>query len=274
MMPDLSTNDTSACPLCGSGSHPPEHLRHSLLRCSSCGLVYAGSFGDSPQLYDDAYNVAGEYDEYLRLAEEAAQGKLHLMWGMRRFFDENRNPGRLLDVGCSTGRFMLAAKRRGWETAGVEIAPTAAEVARRLTGAPVHAGTLPELEKTETFDAVTAWEVLEHVTKPADFIARAVAVVRPGGRLCISVPNWESPWMRVSPLAEHWPPYHLTYWSPAPLRRLMREAGLKNIMIGAKPFAWKEELGRRRWPLLPVSLFQGYVLRQKGMHLYATGVKP
>jgi len=59
------------------------------------------------------------------------QGKLYLMWAMRCFFSTAKTGGLLLDIGCSIGRFMLGAKREGWQVIGIEISRKAAEIARK-----------------------------------------------------------------------------------------------------------------------------------------------
>ena len=79
--------------------------------------------------------------------------------------------------------------------------------------------------------------------------------------------------MHRSTLVEHWPPYHLTFWERTTLYQLLSNAGLRNILIAEKPFAWEEEVGNLKWLYLPIALLRSAILNQKGMHLYAIGEK-
>lgn len=266
----------NSCPLCGRRGGNVESVREDfvLLRCPECTLVHTWPLTASRTLYDDAYTDDGEYHYYFSIAVKAQMGKLRVPWPMRRFLKSVKPGGKLLDIGCSTGRFLLAAKRRGWDVSGVEVSKKAATIARDISGARVGVGSVGDLRMGESFDAVTAWEVLEHVPDPVSFVTTAVSLLRRGGVLGLSVPNWDSPWMRQSRNPEHWPPYHLTFWNHKTLGRLFDQVGLDNALIKEKPFAWGEEVGQMKWIYLPISLARSILLHQKGMHLFAIVWKP
>jgi 2-polyprenyl-3-methyl-5-hydroxy-6-metoxy-1,4-benzoquinol methylase len=192
---------------------------------------------------------------------------------MRNLLGAVKPIGHLLDIGCSTGLFLFQAKRRGWHVTGLEVSGRAAALARELTGAPVYVGAIEEFRPPQQFDVVTAWEVLEHVVDPVAFIQVTTALLRPGGTLALSVPNWNSPWMRRSTRHEHWPPYHLTFWNRRTLGRLLTQESLGEVVIREKPFAWTEEVGGIKWAYLPVALARSVLLNQKGMHLFGMARK-
>ena len=74
-------------------------------------------------------------------------------------------PGRVLDVGCGRGFLLDAFRRRGWTVEGTEMSAASSAHAREVLGIPVHVGPLESLDlPAESFDAVTLWHVLEHVT--------------------------------------------------------------------------------------------------------------
>jgi 2-polyprenyl-3-methyl-5-hydroxy-6-metoxy-1,4-benzoquinol methylase len=264
------------CPLCGSERCTPEAAKNgaALLRCEDCSLVYATSRHVPEELYEQAYTEDAEYAEYLQLARKARQDGVHLTWAMRNFFRASTSPGSLLDIGSSTGSFLLAAQRRKWAVAGVELSASAARISSELTGASVTVGTIADHDQAAAYDAVTAWEVLEHVPEPRAFVDSCVRLLRPGGVFAISVPNWRSPWMKRSPHAHHWPPFHLTFWEREPLVTLLVEAGLVDVVVKEKPFAWNEEVGRIKWLYLPIALIRSTLFGDKGMHLFAMGRKP
>lgn len=96
------------------------------------------------------------------------------------------NRGRLLDVGTGVGILMSAAAEAGWIVEGVEPSETAAEKARKLTGAPVYQGVLEALRLPEEhYDAVTIIDTLRSVPDPLAFLLSARRLLRPGGVLLV-----------------------------------------------------------------------------------------
>jgi SAM-dependent methyltransferase len=102
---------------------------------------------------------------------------------------------RVLDVGCQVGRLMLRLQRRGCVAMGVDIVQRDVASGRRnLAGAEPRAhflladgGRLPFVDAS--FDFVTCTETLEHAADPAMMLGELVRVLRPGGRLALSVPD-------------------------------------------------------------------------------------
>ncbi len=169
-------------------------------------------------------------------------GKMLAQLGMWKFHARHqrrewipfRAPGRLLDVGCGAGAFLERMRAFGWAVTGLEFA---ADVARRVeqrTGISVHTGTLPHPDlEPESFDAVTMWQVLEHVQNPRQTVEAATKLLRPGGLLVIEVPNIES--RSFAEFGEHWRglelPRHFQHFSPKTLSATLPEDQLRIIEI-------------------------------------------
>ena len=105
---------------------------------------------------------------------------------------EARKGERVLDLGCGAGRFVAALREAGAEPIGVELAEAALERARRnVPGADLRLvapdGSLP-LGHGE-IDLVWCSEVLEHVPDTVGFLTEARRVLKPGGRLLVTVPD-------------------------------------------------------------------------------------
>lgn len=95
----------------------------------------------------------------------------------------------VLEVGCGRGVTGAYLQRRlGCRVTGVEMHPNvAADAATRLHAVLV--GDLQTLEIPERFDAVLGCEIVEHLPEAAAFLARAGELIRPGGRIVLSIPN-------------------------------------------------------------------------------------
>jgi len=147
--------------------------------------------------------------------------------------------GRILDVGCASGLFLSAARKAGWNIAGVEpsenlFAKAAAALGRE---AELYCATLEHTPLAAgSFDAVTLWDVLEHVPQPLEFLRTCASLLKPGGHLFLNVPDLDSPEARV--LGRRWPlllAEHLNYFNRQSLRFCGEKAGLKWIAFGRRP---------------------------------------
>ena len=98
----------------------------------------------------------------------------------------------MLDVGCSRGSFVADALRLGFRAEGVEPAPDIAQAAR-AAGLNVNTGLLEDLRFPDaSFDALTLFEVIEHLREPSRLLAECRRVLRPGGVLLASTGNGAS----------------------------------------------------------------------------------
>ena len=135
--------------------------------------------------------------------------------------------GRVLDVGCATGFFLEVAASAGWDVYGAEFSRFAAERARRRFGDRICYGQIKDASYPESFfDAVTLFDLLEHVPDPREFLIEVRRVLRPGGALLAVMPDAVSLSARL--MGRHWSHYsmeHLHYFSPETATRLLSESG-------------------------------------------------
>ncbi len=277
--PAGTTSALRACPLCGGSESSQEQFRLTgwLQRCRNCDMVFSESAAIPGTLYEEAFSDNDHfYHGYADEAERLLAGAgTHIAWGWRQFFRSVPVPpggGRILDIGCSTGVFLAEAKRRGWgHLEGIEISPSAAAFARRLLKCDVHEVPIESANlPAEHFDAVTVYEVIEHLPDPIGFVREIARVLRRSGTVTFSTPNWESPWERQCRDVHRAPPYHLNYFTPSTITKLLTGAGFVDVRTARKPFAWKEELGPNAALFLPLSLLRSAVLGQRGNRLFVT----
>jgi 2-polyprenyl-3-methyl-5-hydroxy-6-metoxy-1,4-benzoquinol methylase len=213
---------------------------YDLVRCADCGLVYVGcppSAAELEKLYSFAngYHTSFEDDNSPSAISQQRWAKYYLEL-INRYGDR----GRVLDVGCSVGFFLEAAKKDGWQTQGLEMSADSAEIARSKRGLEVEQGTLESASfAPASFDAVTVWDVIEHVTDPADAMMRMNRLLKPGGIVAMSTPNVDGifpRWsLKVAQPLNYWPhpepPYHLFQFSKRTIRRLLEQTGFEVVAI-------------------------------------------
>ena len=138
----------------------------------------------------------------------------------------------LLDVGCSSGPFLVVARDYGFRVAGVEPAPAAAKTAREMQFV-IYEGTLESLNLVEeSYDAITMFEVIEHLKDPVIVLKECNRILRPGGIVVICTGNTES-WT-VRHMAEDWEYFdiakhggHISFFNPISVRILAERTGFE-----------------------------------------------
>lgn len=211
---------------------------YQLVRCQQCGLIYQNPQLTADELVD--HYPSSNYFLYRTdvQREKTAVQRLDAQHAMNRRRDKIMNyvdgPGRVLDVGCATGAFLVAMRQQGWETAGVELNDDAATFAREELGLDVHTGMLETAAFPDrSFDVVTMWDVFEHVIDPQATLTEAERILRPGGWLVLSLPNPESLEARL--FDGSWAgwdrPRHLNLFTQPVIRNYLTRTGFGNIQV-------------------------------------------
>jgi SAM-dependent methyltransferase len=143
---------------------------------------------------------------------------------------------RWLDIGCNRGILLEAARRRGWEVTGVEIADEAAQRARVEFGLTIYPN-LAALEHEPPFDVITAWHVLEHTYDPVAFLRAAGATLAPGGVLALQVPAYEhlEDYRARNQFGGIVCTVHNFYFTEATLRQVVARTGLQPLQFSVDP---------------------------------------
>ncbi len=223
----------SSCILCGSPRIQPlpRYAAAYLVRCKACSLVFVERIPTSDELI-------AHYEKYGR-NEGISPITVQRYQELLDRFEPYRRKGRILDVGCGVGSFLVQAKGRGWDVHGTEYTDDAVAICRNK-GLTIYQGPLhEENHDSGDFDVVTYFEVIEHINNPREDLAQVRALLRPGGLFYCTTPNFSS--VSRALLREKWTvidyPEHLTYYTARTLSRLLRQHGFRVRRVESTGFS-------------------------------------
>lgn len=144
---------------------------------------------------------------------------------------------RVLDVGCGLANFRSFVPEAGYT--GLDP-----HMSGKCQSSAVRAETLTEhlLAHAGSYDAVCAFQVLEHVKAPADLFGEMVRAAKPGGLIFAAVPHVPSAATRIPNYLINAPPHHLTWWTKTALAELAAGAGATIEHIEIVPWSASDAL--------------------------------
>lgn len=231
------------CPLCLSGKvtlkfsctdHFISREVFQIAQCCDCGFRFTQDSPDEKEI--GRYYESEEYVSH----SNTSKGFVNNLYQLARKYMLRRklaivqktsglNTGHLLDIGSGTGHFADIMKQSGWQVRGIEINDKAREFSQSHFGLDVISPDQIASIKTESFDCITLWHVLEHFHNPFKYAADIHRILKPGGVCLVALPNSGSP--DAAHYKEFWAAYdvprHLWHFNPATFRLFAEKAGFK-----------------------------------------------
>ena len=232
--------EAAHCNLCGSSRYKFLHeipdlwlerfqTKGCFVICENCGLVYQHTqpvLGDD--LYPDTYAVYQDSKD------------LFYQWGLKKrsqWVIKYKPPGRLLDIGAGRGDFITYMRDQlGWEVVGLEPNKKVAERTRREHNVEIIAATMEQAGFPEkAFDAITLWDVLEHLADPMVTLKEIKRILKPKGLLILRLPNYDS--LDAKLFGKFWAgfdsPRHFYVFSKATIQKMLQTSGFMIYKIGS-----------------------------------------
>ncbi len=202
------------CDLCGPqwlGRLYAEGKAYRILCCARCGLIWTDPLTYRQPARPTPRKVPYEVFQALHLANADSRKKrfrkqLRTFLSLRPPDTLDSAPQQVLEVGSGLGLFLDVCEELGMSAAGCDIDRRAVSYANRERER-VRLGTLDGHYASESFDAVFAFNLIEHLTHPREFLEHAWRVLRPGGMLVLETPVQESLFQRLA-RAAYWVSRH------------------------------------------------------------------
>jgi 2-polyprenyl-3-methyl-5-hydroxy-6-metoxy-1,4-benzoquinol methylase len=212
------------------GSIHPRHA--SLLKKGTLELA-------DPPAYDEDYFEHGTssgvgYGDLLAQSdwrlEKSTRYFLKIIEILKKNELDLKGSAQVLDIGSGYGFMRLPYEKNGFATYGVEVSSHAAEVAKSKFGLDTFIGEISKLPDVEAYDLMLAYDIIEHVKAPDEFIAKCVSILNPGGFLVLRTPNLLS--IEAAAFGDKFHSFkreHLHYFSIESLSMLLMTHSLKIV---------------------------------------------
>ena len=233
-----------ACPACGGDQWEPGLVKFEFryLLCSDCGSLYL-----SPRptvemyatYYQEAESVKFWSSHFFKETAEARRQKIFnpraqlvAQWADKAGIPSDAT-GVFVDIGSGYAIFLEEIRRQNYfgRVLGIEPEPNLANVGRDR-GFEIIEKKLEDIEDGEVgADFATAFEVLEHVFNPQEFLSAARRILRPGGILMFTTLTVSG--FDIQVLWENsksvYPPHHINLLSVQGMHHLMERSGMSLV---------------------------------------------
>ncbi|MDI6779052.1 MAG: class I SAM-dependent methyltransferase [Bacteroidota bacterium] len=243
------------CPVCNS---TPEKLLWSIenadyRRCTTCDLVF-----ESPRLTEEelkeyyskeSYFISNNEKQSIGYIDYFSQCNLGLInehFEIIKKYSSKQIKIKYLDVGSGPGSLVKLASDNGWEASGLEISKWAVDYAKK-NNVNVIEGTLDGVKFIdESFDVISMFDVLEHLSDPYNNIGEIFRILKPGGVLVIETPNTSGFFARFlykqnSEIVK--PRAHICLYSPFTIKFLFSSFKFARVNITTFPYCRKYTAG-------------------------------
>jgi len=233
------------CDLCGSSKLGLLYKLNgfNIKKCDECNLVFRDVLlnkRETVKLYSENYFQNEQQDYFFKHIDYKKKIFTSKLRRLERFYPKK---GKLLDIGCAIGTFLLVAKESGWEVKGVEVSEFASEYARSNFDLDVLTGELEDQALEENyFDVITLWDSVDHVEKPQALLNLVMKLLKPSGMVVVETTMEDSLLYRLAhyihnisggiikmPVSRCHPIHHSTYYSTKTICTALEKSGFNTI---------------------------------------------
>ncbi len=240
----------TTCPFCGSDKMKDflkvkdyflSKENFSISTCRNCGLKFT-----NPRPGDDKLSYYYQSEKYY---SHSKKKNAFIPWLYQIIKRQNiktkyhqiipkKQSGRMLDIGCGTGDFLLYCRQNTWQISGVEPDQGARKIAEELLGEKIFSVNETNLWANSMFDLITMWHVLEHVSNLNKQFIELHRLLKKGGKLVLALPNFQSD--DAGYYKENWAawdvPRHLYHFNEEVITQIASKYGFE--LLNSLPMKW------------------------------------
>jgi SAM-dependent methyltransferase len=233
------------CPVCGSEMFDPfitgkdyflTGESFEIVKCRKCGFRFTnprpgptelGKYYESPDYISHSDSRHGLFASVYQKVRKYTLGRKYAL------IHKYHQKGEILDIGCATGQFLNYMDERGWKVAGIEPDEKARNRAVTEFGLQVFPEKHLDSFKTASFDVITMWHVLEHISDLNSRIEHIKKLLKKDGTFIVAVPNCDA--YDAEKYKSHWAGYdlprHLYHFTKTDMKLLMEKFGFTIVKI-------------------------------------------
>lgn len=226
-MPDIF--DDIHCCVCGNTLHDQftilyEKPKFSVVECKKCSFTFI------PPYFRKQISYENYKDEKVAAAVRNGNNWVKIQRHKLRYdlIKKYKSSGSLFDLGAGWGHFMLTGKMLGYDVYGIEIAEQPYLYSKNDLKLPVDHIDFFEMKEDKKFDIITMWDVLEHIDKADDVIAKCARLTADNGYIVIQVPQIDSYFAKKH--KDNWKMMgldHVNYFGKKTITQLLAKHGYK-----------------------------------------------
>lgn len=225
--------------------HRIDECEFRLVKCTQCGLVYINPQPTAEELvkyYPDEYAPYNtveilKYGPMARWFKSVVCKKKYDTGQENKVLDQTVK--KYLDFGCGGGDLMAHAQKNhpNWIIEGLDNNEFACQQAR-AKGFITHYGSVEKIELPKSYyDIINVSHVIEHLADPMSILLRLKDLMKTGGEILVSTPNFDS-WAARA-FKTYWyatdAPRHLFLFTPATLQKMLNKVGFQVSDIHFNP---------------------------------------
>jgi 2-polyprenyl-3-methyl-5-hydroxy-6-metoxy-1,4-benzoquinol methylase len=266
-----------SCPICGSEEFDPfisgkdyflTGEPFEIVKCHKCGFRFTNPRPFAKELgkyYQSSDYISHSDSRKGIFASVYQQVRKYTLVRKYNLIGKYQPKGEILDIGCATGQFLNYMVEQGWNATGIEPDDKTRAHAISEFGLRVFPEEQLDILEKSSFDVITMWHVLEHVSDLKGRMKQIMNLLKPGGTLIIAVPNCNA--HDAKKYGALWAGYdlprHLYHFTKSDIKLLVENFGFTIVNILPMKFdafyvsllSEKYKTGKMRW--LP-ALWNGF----------------